>query len=177
MHLAWSYSLHPEVGVPTEKLKSILLCISPEETRTLPYHHTIVWLLFLCFCNPSLSWLVTIWICSLKLRKGLGGWHLSLQTQKRFCIWNVLWTFSLISTPLPFSLIFLSTVGNRYWKRKKITFWIERLIINSARNWVLELHRLVENGIKDILVERRWEWEQIKKNHTKKNHPEWIETI
>ena len=95
MHLAWSYSLHPEVGVPTEKLKSILLCISPEETRTLPHHHTIVWLFFLCFCNPSLSWLVTIWICSLKLRKGLGGWHLSLQTQKRFCIWNVLWTFIL----------------------------------------------------------------------------------
>ena len=34
-------------------------------------------------------------------------------------------------------------------------------------------HRLVEkNVIKDILVERRWEWKQIKKNYTKKNHPE-----
>ena len=30
-------------------------------------------------------------------------------------------------------------------------------------------HRLVEkNVIKDILVERRWEWKQIKKNYTKK---------
>ena len=130
MHLAWSCYLYPEVGVTTEKLKSIYIIW--RETRTLPHHHTTVWLLFLCFWNTSLSWLLTIWICLLKLRKGLGGWNLSLQTQKRFCTWNVASTFSLISNPLPLSLIFLSTVENMYWKRKRITFWIEGLIIHST---------------------------------------------
>ena len=172
MHLAWSYSLHPEVGVPTEKLKSILLCISPEETRTLPHHHTIVWLFFLCFCNPSLSWLVTIWICSLKLRKGLGGWHLSLQTQKRFCIWNVLWTFSLISTPLPFSLIFLSTMRNRYWKRKKITFWTERLIIHST---VYMIHWRQEWQTTPVFLPRESNeyYEKAKRHYSRRWVPIW----
>ena len=42
---------------------------------TLLLHCTTVWLLFFCFCIPSLSWLVTFWICPLKLREGLGGWN------------------------------------------------------------------------------------------------------
>ena len=51
-------------------------------TGTLPCCCAIVsWLLFICICISSFPWLVTIWICPLGLRGGLGGWSLFLTTK------------------------------------------------------------------------------------------------
>ena len=80
--------------VPTEQLEDmyqIAMSTPWGGTRTLPYHCTIVsWLLFLCFCIPSLPSLVTAWICPLTLREGTGGLSLfptnkKLGTWKGFC--------------------------------------------------------------------------------------------
>ena len=37
----------------------------------------------------------------------------------------------LLSFNLPSSLMLLNTEDNRYWTRKRITFWMERLVINE----------------------------------------------
>ena len=44
-------------------------------TRTLPQGRTVVSCLFLPYLRiPSLPWLASVWICSLELREGHGGW-------------------------------------------------------------------------------------------------------
>ena len=53
------------------------------------------WLLLLCFCILSFPRLATVWICSLKLREGLGGW-MKLTSYKpeivdteKLCTWEL----------------------------------------------------------------------------------------
>ena len=52
----------------------------------------IFWLLFLCFCIPTLIWLTTIWICPLEFREGQGDWlklssyQQEMEDMKRMCI-------------------------------------------------------------------------------------------
>ena len=53
-------------------------------TRTLPHDCTIVSSLLLFYsCVPSLLWLAAVWICSLELQKGLGGWTYLFPTNKK----------------------------------------------------------------------------------------------
>ena len=47
-----------------------------EEPGPSPGCTYISWLPFLCFCIPSLPYLVTVWIYPSELRDGLGGWNL-----------------------------------------------------------------------------------------------------
>ena len=61
-------------GSSAEELKDTVKHISWVEIRTLPQGCTIIWLLLLCFCIPSLPWSAIVWICPLGLRKGQGGW-------------------------------------------------------------------------------------------------------
>ena len=106
--------------------KYIVMNIPWGGTRILP----ITALLFLdCssfFCIPSLPLLVTVWICPLELRKGLGGWSLfptnkKQGTQKGFCKGeSPPWSCSVL---IP---LFFDTLQS--WEEqlldKRITFWI-----------------------------------------------------
>ena len=46
----------------------------------------VSWLLFLCFCIPSLPWSATVWICLLELWKGQGGWMKPISYEHETCI-------------------------------------------------------------------------------------------
>ena len=68
--------LHLGRGVgSSEEHQDIVMYIPWGGTRILPQGCNIVYWLFLpCFCFPSLSWLTTIWIYTLEICKGQGGW-------------------------------------------------------------------------------------------------------
>lgn len=60
-----------------EELRDIVICIPGGGTRTLPQSCTIVsWLLLSLLCIPSLSWLTTVWTCSLEPQER--SWRLDL---------------------------------------------------------------------------------------------------
>ena len=103
------------------------ICLWQGGTGTLPH-----WLTFICFCVPSLLKLVTIWFCLLELRDCLGGWNLTPQARngRPEKAWHLGGSYRvLLSFRFPFSLLLLN-LGNRCWTRKRLTFQIERLIIN-----------------------------------------------
>ena len=60
------------VSVSAKHFKDIVMCTPWGRARILPYGCTILpWLLFLCFCIPSLPWLATAWLNLLIGTQGL----------------------------------------------------------------------------------------------------------
>ena len=60
------------VSVSAKHFKDIVMCTPWGGARILPYGCTILpWLLFLCFCIPSLPWLATAWLNLLIGTQGL----------------------------------------------------------------------------------------------------------
>ena len=109
-------------------MHQIVIYILLRGTRILFYTH------FLCFWIPSL-WLVIICICPF----GIQGRSRRLKTfssKQDMGDTEVLLCPCVPQSPAQFQPPFfelLNLEGNRCWTRKGITFWIERLIINLAK--------------------------------------------
>ena len=74
----------PLVSAELKYMHQIIMYIPSEATSTLFYCWTIVsWLLFLCFCIPSLPWLATVWICLLEIWKGQWGWMKTISCNRK----------------------------------------------------------------------------------------------
>ena len=88
---------------PIEELRDtcqIFLDTLSGRARSLFYLCAIVsWLPFLCFCIPSLP-LVTVWICPLQLRGGVGGWSLFAANKKQKSFGSLLPVWRLLCVPL-----------------------------------------------------------------------------
>ena len=83
----WSSLISPTwgVSVSAKQLKDIVLCTLWWGARTLPQGCTIVSpdCLLLPVSHPSLPWLTIVWICTLELREGHGGWMKAVSCNQR----------------------------------------------------------------------------------------------